>query len=137
MLLSARILANCTSPNEYEPRDYLEATEGDSFDLYLQLLDASRDRADQGFYPPGRRFVPPVGAVLQVTFPHINDDKTVTRLAVPAFPGDTSIWRVPVLAEDKLVGTRDIVLVLRENGPRATTGTVKGGLRVIPNRRGH
>lgn len=137
MLLSARILANCTSPNEYEPRDYLEAAEGDSFELYLQLLDVSRDRADQGFYPPGRRYIPPDGVILEITFPHINSAKTVTRIAVPAFPGDRSIWKVPVLADDHLTGTRDIVLTLREAGPKVTSGVVRGGLRVIPNRRGH
>jgi hypothetical protein len=89
--------------------------QGDTQDMYIQLVDASLDRNEQGFTPPGRRYCPPAGAALSVTFKNIDDSKKVVRAGVQAFPTlDASIWYVPLLGTDPLAGTVTMEATLTE-----------------------
>lgn len=131
MLLSALMLKDVQSVNSYEPDTELSWTEGDSLDVYFQLIDASLDRATQGFWPEGRRYVPAAGATLSCVIENIDDGKKITRQAVQPFPNDGSIWRLSVLSSDTIRGTPQLRLTLTE-GSKITRGLVRLALKIQP-----
>jgi hypothetical protein len=116
MLLRARILYNVSSVNKFDYVDQAEFTQGDSVDIYFQLTDANLDKAVAGYQPAGRRYMPADGATLSVKLDNIDDNIQVTRAASQPFTQDPSIWKVSVLATDKIVGTCALVLTLTESG---------------------
>lgn len=99
--------------------------------MYLQLIDSSLDRPEQGFSPAGRRYVPAVGSSLTVLFENIDDLKKLSRVAVQPFPLDGSIWKVSILSTDPLRGTPQIRLALSESGV-TTRGLLKNCIRIHP-----
>jgi hypothetical protein len=129
MLLSARFLNDVANVNSFEYALVAEFTEGDPASVYFQLIDASLDKAIDGFVPSGRRYVPASGATLQVTVESIDDSKEIVRLATQPFANDGSIWKVDFLATDKIRGTANLRLRLTE-GAVVRTGLVKSGLRI-------
>lgn len=131
MLLSARMLKDVQNVNSFEPDTELNWTEGDSLDIYFQLVDSSLDRPEQGFYPSGRRYVPASGATLQCTVECIDGAKTVTRSATQPFAQDGSIWKLSILSSDPIRGNPQLRLKLTE-GSKTTRGLVKLALRVYP-----
>jgi hypothetical protein len=131
MQLSARILANVGGANAFSYADAVHITEGDGADVYLQLIDVSVDTSDEGYHPPGRRFVPAEGATLEVTVGHIDTLRRVMRVAVQPFPGDASIWRFTLLPTDPVRGSQDLKLRLVE-GTRAKNGVVRRALSIAP-----
>lgn len=131
MLLSALMLKDVQSVNSYEPDTELSWTEGDSLDVYFQLIDASLDRVTQGFWPEGRRYVPDTGATLSCVVENIDDAKKITRQAVQPFPNDGSIWRLNVLSSDTIRGTPQLRLTLTE-GTKITRGLVRLALKIHP-----
>lgn len=126
MKLSVRFLNDVANANSYEYAESVEFTAGDNQTVYLQLIDASLDRVEQGFNPPGRRYVPAAGAVLSVTLGNIDDAKKVTRSATQPFANDPSIWTIPVLPTDPLRGTVRVSLVLTEAGRVLHSANVPG-----------
>ena len=131
MKLSCRLLDGVGGVNifEYAPGS-LEFSQGDSPTVYIQLVDASKDRPEQGFNPAGRRFVPASGATLQVVMDSLDLAKRVVRSATQPFPGDGSIWSFPVMSTDPIAaGTVDLVLLLVE-GVVQTRGTLRAALLV-------
>ncbi len=129
MLLSARILANVVNVNTFDHATEACFTEGDGPAIYLQLIDASKDRADKGFHPPGRRYAPASGATLSVVVENIDDDLKLTRTATQPFTNDPSIWMVQFLSTDPTRGTAHLRLVLTE-GAVVRRGTVHSALSV-------
>jgi hypothetical protein len=130
MLLSARILENVSGVNAFDYVNQVTLTEGDDqTTIYFQLVDMNRDRADQGYVPAGRRFIPASGATLQVTLDSIDSARKVVRAATQPFPEDRSIWSVSLFATDKVRGTVNMQLLLTE-GTKVTRGLVLGALRV-------
>lgn len=114
MLLSVRFLTDVANVNSFEYTPQLEMAAGDGQTMYFQLIDASVDRSEQGFSPAGRRYMPPAGSSLAVTFVNINDAKQFARVAVNPFPGDSSIFSVPVLSTDPVSGTINLNMILTE-----------------------
>jgi hypothetical protein len=130
MRLSARILANVSGINAFSYANQADLTEGDTPIIYFQLVDLTRDRADQGFVPAGRRYVPTALATLEVTLDHIDATRKVVRMATQPFPQDPSIWAVTLTTLDKLRGTVNMKLVLTETGGKVTSGLLSAALRV-------
>lgn len=129
MRLSATILTGVASVNSFQEQAYFEMTEGDAVEVFLQLRDISVNPLTAGFNPAGRRYVPAVGATLQVEVCDLDDAKKVTRYATQAFPDDDrSIWSFPIMATDVIRGTKSIKLVLTENGT-VTRGVVQAAIR--------
>lgn len=129
MLLSARVLNDVANVNSFEFADQLSWTEGDSVTLTLQLIDASLDVDMKGFYPSGRRYMPPALSSLSVQLQNIDNSKAITRIAVQPFPEDASIWQVTILSSDLIRGTPQMLLTLTEP-TRSLRGLVKNSLRV-------
>jgi hypothetical protein len=132
MKLSAKVLGNVNDVNSWEYQNQAEFSEGDTTSLFLQLVDLSKDRADQGFNPSGRRYMPEAGALLTVVFDHIDDARKVTRPASQPFPEDPSIWEVAIMSTDTLRGTVNLKLSLNEGGT-ITSGYVQAGCSVCCN----
>jgi hypothetical protein len=131
MLLSARLLKDVNGANSFEATDEISWTEGDQLDLYFMLVDASLDLSNQGFYPPGRRYIPAAGAILSVRLDNVDANMQVRRMASQPFPLDGSIWKVSILSSDHIRGTPQMWLNLIE-GTRTTSGLVQMGLHVHP-----
>lgn len=131
MLLSARILTDVNGVNSFQYANQAEWTAGDTVTVYFQLVDLTKDRAEQGYVPAGRRYVPAAGATLQVTIANIDDAKQVKRTAAVAYSTDASIWSVPVLSTDLIQGTCDLSLTLTESG-RVTTGRATAVIAINP-----
>ena len=130
MLLSARMLTDVQNVNSFEYVDQVEFFEGDTLYLYFQLTDSTQNRVDQGYMPAGRRYVPASGSTLQVILDNIDDAKRVSRAATLAFPNlDNSIWKVQVLANDKISGTVQMKLMLSESGT-TKNALIKGAVRI-------
>lgn len=131
MLLSARMLNAVTSVNDFEYADAAEFVQGDTVDVYFQLVDASKDRPIQNWKPAGRRFMPASGATVKVRLDNIDDNTAISRFAVQAFPtSDPSIWKVSVLASDSLLrGTCALVLDLNQGGVH-TYARVEGAVLI-------
>lgn len=114
MQLSARLLNDVASVNSYEVASALEFTAGDTQTVYFQLIDASLDRTEQGYNPPGRRYMPPATSTLQLTMLNIDDAKKVVRFCSQPFTQDPSIWAVAILGTDPLIGTVSLKFSLVE-----------------------
>lgn len=115
MILSCRFLNDVQGVNSFQYIAQAEMYEGDTQDLYIQLIDASLDRSEQSFNPPGRRYCPPATSTLSVTFKNIDDARRVIRAGVQAFPTlDASIWYIPLLGSDPLAGTVTMEATLTE-----------------------
>lgn len=129
MLLSARILKDCANVNSYEYGDSAQFTKGDVVDVYFQLIDASLDTASENFIPPGRRYIPAVGATLVAVVENIDDAKKITRTVTQPFAQDGSIWKISLLASDTIEGTANLRLTLTE-GPKVTKGLLKSAFKI-------
>lgn len=132
MLLSADFLKDVCGVNSFEYTHGVEWTEGDALTLSFQLIDVSLDTAPQGYFPPGRRYVPASGSTLTVVIENIDDAKKVTRAATQPYAQDGSVWQVQIFATDKIRGTPQIRLTLTEPS-KTTYGLIKvGKVRVHP-----
>lgn len=114
MLLACRFLIDVAGVNSFEYSQSPEWYEGDSQTLYLQLIDASLDRPEEGFVPAGRRYIPVANAILTVTLVNIDSAKVVERVATQPFTQDGSIWRIEILPTDPLKGSINVKLKLEE-----------------------
>jgi hypothetical protein len=128
MLLTARMLDNVVDVNTWEYAESLKLTEGDAPAIYFQLIDASKDRSSQGYYPSGRRYCPATGATLNVTLDNIDDDRIITRAATQ-HTTDKSIWYITTLTADALKGTINLKLTLTE-GTKITYGFLSNAISV-------
>lgn len=92
MKLGLAMLDNVPTLNNLKYINQLSVTQGESVDLYFQLID--RDTKDQK-NQWGNRYMPASGATLQVIIKSVNDANTLTKSASMAFPSDDrSIWKV-------------------------------------------
>lgn len=129
MLLSARPLNDVANVNSFEYAEAVHWTEGDQVVLYLQLIDSSLDTDMKGFYPAGRRYMPPAGSTLSIQIQNIDSSKVITRLATQPFTEDASIWAVSILATDAIHGSPQLVLTLTEPS-KTVRGVVKNAIKI-------
>lgn len=124
MILSARILDNVGTVNDFKTVSVSEFTEGDAFDLYFQLIDATEKLEE-----PSSRYMPPATSILSATVDNINAARQVTRSCTNPFSNDLSIWKLSILSTDGIKGTSNLKLVLTEPGSVIKRGLVKNALR--------
>ncbi len=129
MRLSVRMLDSVSGVNNFNYANSVGMTEGDSPTVYFQLIDASQDRADQGFVPSGRRYVPASGATVSVLFGNVDDARKVSKSATQPYAGDPSIWSITLLPTDTIRGTVNMVVTLTE-GLKVTKGVLQQALSV-------
>lgn len=129
MLLSARMLNDVASVNSFEVADQASWFEGDATYMYFQLIDISLDTDMKGFYPSGRRYMPPATSTLTVQIQNIETVKVINRLATQPFPEDASIWRIQILSTDAIHGAPQLMLTLVEPA-RTIKGMVKNAVKI-------
>ncbi len=120
MQLSARILQNVASINQYRYATEVRTFVGQALDVTIQLADLDQNPSCEGFHPAGLRYVPQAGATMTVAFRNLDAAKAFPRVAVQPFAQDPSIWRVSILASDPLRGTVDLRVTLTEGGAGRT-----------------
>lgn len=130
MLLSARMLTNVVDANTFDYSTQVSFTQGDAPTIYFQLIDAGKDRVEDGFSPSGRRFISATGATLSVVVDTLDDARKVNRVAVQPFAGDPSIWALTFLPTDTIRGVATLRLTLNQGGA-TTRGSSQGGAIII------
>lgn len=130
MLLSCQMLQNVVDVNTFEYDTQVSFTQGDGPTIYFQLIDANKDRVENGFHPAGRRYMPAAGATLNVVVDSIDDSKKVTRTAVQPFASDPSIWSLTFMGSDTIRGTATLRLTLSESA-KITRGSSQVGAVLI------
>ena len=129
MLLSARMLDSVNGVNSYEQVSCVRYFEGDAPAVYFMLIDLSLDRAEAGYMPSGRRYVPAAGATLSVLLDNLDDARKCSRAATQPFAQDLSIWCVQLLPSDSARGTINLKMILTEP-TRTLNGFVPAAIRV-------
>ena len=138
MIVSARFLDNYVNADTFDYTNQLSINPssgfvpGSYFEIYLQVVDLSKDRASQGYVPAGRRLTS--GDALAVTFSSINIAKVCTYNAERPTDSDSSIWKVTVPASDfaKLRrGTLSLSCQLTLNN-QVVLFTVPNAINIIP-----
>jgi hypothetical protein len=124
MLLSIDFLVDVGGVNNYDYTTQLELNSGDTQTIYFQLTDLSIDKAENGYNPPGRRYMPALTSTLSVEFLSVECGKSVIRAGTQPFSQDGSIWAVPILGTDPLQGT--IVMKVKLVEPTRTLNFVNG-----------
>lgn len=127
------MLDGVSSVNDFDYVDQAEFTQGDTIQVYFQLIDASQDKPSAGFKPAGRRYMPPSGATLSVVIDNGGCDfhQAITRSAVQAFPtSDPSIWYLQIMGTDQVRGTVDLQLKLTVSGV-ITYGRATAALAIV------
>jgi len=114
--LSARFLSNVANVNSFIYVDRPTFTEGDTSDVYLQLIDKELDTPAFNYYPPYRRFVPTTGSTLIVVLMSLDSTRVVTKAATQPFVGDASIWKFSVTPSDRLRGSVNMRIQLNQGG---------------------
>lgn len=136
MLLSARFLQDVQNVNSFRYVIQPSLMEGDAATIYFQLIDASLDRAMEGFSPAGRRYMPVTAATLSCVLVNIDQTIQITRAATQPYTQDKSIWTLPILATDGIKGTVTLQLALTEpavpSGTTITRALINNAINIWP-----
>jgi hypothetical protein len=133
MRLSAELIKNFCGINMFGFTDQWMIRAGDPNTLYFQLVDLDQDNGQDGCscplrYIPGIGLTPPATYGVTVTFPSIDDTKTITATAIQADPNDASVWKVNLLST-QLPGSGNVIFSVAE-GTAVRTFKVMNGLSV-------
>lgn len=100
MLLALELLDNVCNVNDFAEVPSLTLVAGNPGTLYVRIVDQSRQQSsDPSLF---RRYIPASGASLTIQFTSIDSNNNISRTATNPFPGDTSIWSIPILPTDKI-----------------------------------
>lgn len=108
--------------------DSLTLVRGNADTIYFQLIN--KRSADSSNYTD-IRYVPDNTAQITVTFDHIDSNAVVTRVATMVYPADDrSIWKVDVLATDKLAGNGMQLSLSEQSGAKVRKVVAGSAFRV-------
>lgn len=98
MKLGLAMLDTVSAINSLKYINQISTIQGETLDIYFQLIDVdSKTQLNQW----GNRYIPAVGATLQIVINSINDANTLTKFATQVFPADDrSLWKVSLLATE-------------------------------------
>jgi len=139
MRLKIQMLDRDTEIDNVVPVTSVEAIQGETLNLYFQLVDADT----------GERYIPAWGAVVQCQLPRLifrtptingacqPNDYTINRQAQMAFPyvasssyGDASIWYIPLVQADTVNMTTSNLIVTLTEGASITMGVARNAVRM-------
>lgn len=87
--------------NNFAELDQVTLVRGNAETLYFRLVQ--EQQSDQDDRLSDLRYIPEVGATLEVKFNHIDTNAVITRFATMAYPADDrSIWKIDILPTDKI-----------------------------------
>lgn len=91
MKLSAKILKNVASVNQFEYATSAHIQEGQINEIYFQIVDLDKKMAQNC---PLRYLSQATTLAVEVTFPSIDDAQVIVSTASQPFSDDKSIWKV-------------------------------------------
>jgi hypothetical protein len=96
--------------NSFAELDQLTLIKGNAETVYFRLVQ--EEPGDQEDRLQNLRYIPAVGATLEVTFRHIDTDQVITRFATMVYPSDDrSVWKIDILETDRIAfGTMEAKL---------------------------
>lgn len=99
--IAYKFLENVNNANNFYAVSELEIVQGNATTLYFRLYTLFG--ADSNNKIADLRYLPQVGATMEVEFNHIDTNQKITRVASQPYPtDDRSIWKVDILATDKI-----------------------------------
>lgn len=122
MRLSANLIKNFANPNMFDTGNQWHVRAGDPNTLYFQLVDLDQDRLR---YLTGLAATP---VSVQVTFPSIDDSKTIQAIATQVSAADGSLWQVNILST-MIPSTGNVIFAVTE-GTATRTFRVMNALSV-------
>jgi hypothetical protein len=131
MKLAIRPLRDVCGVNDFIYGTQIEATKGDAFDFYFQLVDLEKNLGQHAYSPPGLRVIPGDGSMVTLNIWNCDKAKRFARQATNPFPQDTSIWKITLLDTDPLDCSVNFKVVLLDsitNPPTQRTCHVQGAL---------
>jgi hypothetical protein len=129
MRLAFEILDDVNNVNSFKEVSEYVMVSGNPDILYVRLINLAQplDPSNTSLY---NRYIPGVGATVTANFTSIDDSKSISRAATNPFPGDTSIFSIPILATDSIMpDSLELTLV---DGASTYTLELKGTLSVAP-----
>lgn len=130
MFLGLRLLESVADVNRWSTTAVITAVTGDPQEVYVQLVDRNRlTGCVEG--QAAARYMPAVGASMELTFESLDAAKRVVKTAVQPFALDPSIWQVTLTPTEslKLMGTVSLSFALTE-GTRVARGRVPAALLI-------
>lgn len=116
MKILMKLLESVTTYNSFCEVSELEYMQGSGSDIYFRLVQHKSAKCEEC---DKLRYIPELGATIQLTFGSIDSNKQIIRSAVMAFPNeDRSIWKVSMMPTDVLSGVM--------------SGTLTEGSKVTP-----
>ena len=92
MKLSAKFLKNVADVNSFQYVSQWDISEGSTQKLYFQIIDKLKE--DIRYMSQATVYS------IELVFPSIDEDVTITKSATQAFADDKSIWYVELLASE-------------------------------------
>lgn len=126
MVLTAKTLDLVSGVNNYTTVNQLTILSGLNQNVYFQLVDCSQN--------PAVRYIPSAGATLAITVWNIDTNLQVTRMANQPYPGDGSIWALPLLSSDPFVGGTPILKFALTEGVQITQFLLQNKVRVLDSK---
>ena len=128
MKLAFKFLDHIKDINDFAVLDTLTLVQGNADTIYFQLLN--KRSTDSSNYAD-IRYIPDNTAQITVTFEHIDSNAVITRVATMVYPSDDrSIWKVDVLAGDKLAGDGMQVSLSEQSGAKVRTVKAASELKI-------
>ena len=111
-----RLLEDVNSFNSFCEVEKFEHVNGNQEDIYFRLVQKKSTDCEEC---NSLRYLPAAGSTITVEFDNIDQASVVSRAATQAYPNDDrSVWKVTVLAGEKISGAMKIMLT--EGGQTST-----------------
>ena len=134
MRLGVKLLNVGASANSFKQVDLIRVQRGETLDVVFQLVDLDQD---------GLRYMPAAGATVQVQIlrqisilpadrnQRVTTDPTIDRPADVAFAGDTSIYKLPLIAADTMALVSNSIRVVLTEGSNVKIATLSQAIKCI------
>jgi len=116
MKLGFKFLDQVADVNHYRAVEKREIVRGNADSLFFRLETIIDNNLHRDGLDHEVRYIPVAGATLVVTFANLDSSETIVRVANNPFPGDTSIFMVPILPTD-VIQFNSCKMLLTEGAP--------------------
>jgi hypothetical protein len=136
MRIGAQLLNTGATENNFQIKSFVTIYQGETLDLLAQFVDEDQN---------GLRYVPDAGATVLFEIARYPDvfgtisniretvDYSIRRAAVEAFPGDRSVWKIPLTSTDTAhIMSSNLRITLTE-GTDVSIALIQQAIKVIPS----
>lgn len=95
-----KLLDNVTGVNGFDEAEEIHLVRGNASTLYFRLMTEKTDKQGDA---SSQRYIPQGTSIrVEVGFDNLDVQYHIRRVASASFPGDQSIWSVPLLSQDQI-----------------------------------